>query len=61
MNEFMACAAKIRPDYCHFETNVCCFSCEHNSECTEWAMKNKLMRPCTPAIFEEQEVCEFAI
>lgn len=61
MFEFTACAAAVRPDYCKFETNVCCFSCEYNEECTEFAKQNKLMRPCTMAIFDKEELCEFAI
>lgn len=62
MNDFVACAAAYRPPYCKFETNVCCFSCEYNEECTAYAKKNNIkILPCTPAIFEVHEICEFAI
>jgi hypothetical protein len=61
MSEFMACAAKSRPDYCKYDTNFCCFGCEYNTECMEHALKNRLMRPCTSDVFEESEVCEFSL
>lgn len=63
MYNFVACAATNRPEYCQFETNVCCFSCELNDECMAF-VKSKTRRrmlPCTVSIFDEEEVCEFAL
>lgn len=61
MSEFLTCNAQLRPSYCKFATNVCCFPCEYNSECSEYAKANKLMRPCTMSIFDEYEICEYAL
>ena len=62
MNKFLACGAQQRPPYCKFDTNVCCFSCEYNEECTKYAKENgyKIL-PCSPDLFEEEEICEFAL
>jgi len=61
MVEFVTCGAQTRPSYCKFTTNVCCFGCEYNSACMEYAKENKLMRPCGPQHFEVDELCEFAL
>ena len=61
MAETMACAAAIRPDYCKFETNMCCFGCEFNEECTKYAREQHIMVPCTHLIFDVDEQCEFAV
>jgi len=62
MTDYNACSARIRPSYCKFTTNVCCFGCEYNLICLQYA-KNEGIKilPCGPYVFEEQEVCEFAI
>ena len=71
----LRCAATIRPSYCQYNGNVCCFSCDKNAECTAIAVKEKLMRPCRPTmgikmqdesmeyvgLFDEETRCEFSI
>ena len=61
------CSAKVRPtQYCKVEANRCCFSCEHNAECTafikNYNSKNvkKIPLPCTAQVVSKTEACEFA-
>lgn len=62
MNAFTACAAKNRPSYCEYDTNMCCFGCEFNEKCTTYAKTNNIkILPCTPSIFDKDEICEFAL
>jgi len=62
MKTFLACAAANRPSYCKFKTNVCCFNCEYNSECTIYAKANNIkILPCTTKIFDKNELCEYAL
>lgn len=62
MNEFSGCAAPNRPSYCKYETNMCCFGCDYNDVCTGYARaKGIKMIPCTENVFEEHEVCNFAL
>ena len=46
MMKYSACGAKTRPHYCKYETNMCCFGCDKNEECMEYAKITKSMRPC---------------
>ena len=57
---YLGCLAKTRPNYCKFESPKCCFNCVYQDECMEYAIKYKLMRPCTTNVFEEHEICEFS-
>lgn len=61
MEEFAACGAQKRPEYCKMETNYCCFNCEHQKDCMVIALRDKLMRPCGIYVFDMDEVCEFAL
>ncbi len=69
------CVAKIRPSYCFYEGNPCCFSCDKNTECMEVALRDRLMKPCRVNIpvqmkdgtlesvnlFDQTDLCEFSI
>ena len=61
MSEYTACAAQIRPTYCKMEANYCCLWCVHIKDCEKLATKEKLIRPCTLELFDEEEICEFAV
>ena len=62
MAETMACAASTRPSYCKFDTNMCCFGCEFNADCTKYAKEEGIkILPCTHLIFDIDEQCEFAV
>ncbi len=77
MNKWKHCAAKTRPTHCFYEdTNLCCFNCDRNVECTKinWDNEQKVI-PCMLnmkiqtvsgtveelVLFDETERCEFAI
>jgi len=74
-NEFSACGAIQRPDYCFYPTNVCCFNCDNNRKCTLLAKREQKMTPCKPymtikmptgksekvELFDKNDVCEFAL
>lgn len=61
MAEFFACNAETRPPYCKFKTNVCCFNCEHNAECMNKAKYLEIIRPCDWTVFDQEEVCPYAV
>jgi len=66
MESKLFCSAKIRPDYCIVETNICCFNCEHRDSCVAKTIQNNKSRklksvvPCTEANILSAEICEFA-
>lgn len=74
-NEFRNCSATIRPDYCIYPTNICCFNCDNNKKCTIIAKKAGKMIPCKPImsikmkdgkfqrvqLFDKTEVCEWSL
>ncbi len=77
MSKWKHCAAKTRPTECFYpQTNICCFNCEKNEECTNlnWENKQKVI-PCKLdmrvqdfdghiqefALFEEMERCEWSV
>ena len=61
MMKYSACGAKTRPHYCKYETNMCCFGCDKNEECMEYAKITKSMRPCGTEHFKQLEVCEWTL
>ncbi len=77
MNKWKHCIAKTRPKHCFYPTtNLCCFNCERNVECTEIAWKlNEKVLPCILdmtvndinnqklhfTLFDEIDRCEWSI
>lgn len=61
MSEFFACNAAIRPPYCKQTTNVCCFNCEYQAECMMHSAHHGIIKPCDWKIFDQEEICEFAV
>ncbi len=75
-NEFKTCSAPIRPSYCEYPTNICCFNCDNNKKCTMSAKRNnEKILPCKPfmsvkmstgkyqrvTLFDKTEVCEWSL
>lgn len=73
-SKVLRCSATIRPSYCKYSGNVCCFSCDSNVDCMDFAVKNHLIKPCSDEIlfkfngrnesvklFSKTEFCEFSI
>lgn len=74
-SEILKCSATIRPSYCQYSGNVCCYSCDKNDECTKISIDKKMMRPCRETLTIKMmdsslrdveflgsgEICEFSI
>jgi len=77
MSKWKHCVAEFRPINCFYsETNLCCFNCERNNECTElnWDKQQKII-PCKLnmkiqtingdieefVLFDEMERCEWSV
>jgi len=71
-NEFKACGADVRPEYCIYPSNICCFSCDNNRKCSKLARTG--IQPCKPfmplivdgrreriRLFDDGEICEYAL
>ena len=60
--KYKMCTAKNRPSYCKVSSPKCCVNCEFLDECINYSKTfNFKIKPCTLDIFDEFEVCEFAI
>jgi len=60
VENYLYCAAAKRPSNCIQKNNMCCVHCGMREGCIPEARRIGKVIPCTRAILDEGETCEFS-